>query len=232
MARLWPQLRAQIRSDGEWLPFTLVWGAETYDDAQLMLASFARCERALRDKLRANGLNGLAIVAGFDIDWEVFRTADGKFAVGRWSIHVHGFIRTDGRQAEIRSMFRRAFAPTITTNRPFMFSESGPQLGWTKYLIKDPACIGKRIHDPRRRRPYKRQMSNREAEPMMKFLATQRARDRLFLQGYQWQGRGVLVPIKDFGRWSRSEPKADQEEAKSVLTRRGTRNRPKGPERG
>ncbi|MHC2019993.1 hypothetical protein [Methylobacterium sp. CM6247] len=203
-----------------------------YDDAQLIVASFAKCGRALRDKLRANRLNGLAIIASFDVNREERLAPDGTKAGWLWSIHVHGFIRTDGRKAEINALFVQAFAPTVTTNRPFQFSESGQQLGWTKYQIKDPARIGKRIHDPRRRRPYKRQMSNREAEPMMKFLATQRANDRIFLQGYQWQGRGVLVPIKGFGRWSRSEPNADQEEAKSVLTRRGIRNRPKGPERG
>lgn len=232
LERLAPQIEEQLLTGTWWLPFTLIWSVQFFSNTELNGISFAQCSRALRDKFRKHGLNGIPIIGALDINREEYLSDEGILDGYLWSIHLHGFMRVDANRSEIEALFKTAFPPSLKVKRPFLFHKAGSQRGWAEYTFKDPSRFGKRVHDPRVDWPYKRQLSNREAQPAMDFLAKHQVRDRLFLQGFQLQGRDQLVPINDFGRWLGGKGKSRGLPVPPEVTRVRTRISSNEPKKG
>lgn len=160
--RLMLQIEAEVAGDdddddGEWLPFTLIPPALQFSEAGLKVITLARIEKGLRDFFRADGLNGLPIIAAFDIsreDWIAPYPAKTLF-----SIHLHGWIKTMGRKTEILKRFKKAYPGSLQVKTPFAFHKLGSAEGWAKYKMKDPTQLAKRVHHPEHRQPRKCQMN-------------------------------------------------------------------------
>lgn len=185
--------------------------------ANMDQAEFDKMIDGIRDKarriLKFLGISNPRIIGAVDISRETEKL-NGR-EINHWfSPHIHACIETAGSDGSaIQAALNRAFQVRGPMNPPAEVRDIKLAPGWIGYFLKDPRDMYRRVRldwsqrpsnrvitkkqsfssspstMPRRPPAIKQSMSEREAVPLIEFLSRMPVNRRLFLVGYQYQGR-------------------------------------------